>query len=98
MANFKVTLVDPTGIKQTLNVPENQYILEAAEDAGIVLPFNCRAGACSSCTAKIIKGSVNQSEGYFLHPRHLSDQFVLLCVAYPTSDCVIETDKEVDLE
>lgn len=98
MANYKVRLLSAGhNLDVTIDCPDDKFILEAAEDNNVELPYSCRAGSCSTCLGKVQKGSIDQPDQTFLDEEQTGNGFVLTCVAYPTSDCTILTHEEENL-
>lgn len=94
MAVYKVKLATPEGEEHEFEAPDDSNIQDAAETAGMELPYSCRAGACSTCAGQIAEGSVDQSDGAFLNESQMEKGYVLTCVSYPTSDRLIHSHKE----
>ncbi|MEB3279221.1 MAG: 2Fe-2S iron-sulfur cluster-binding protein [Lyngbya sp.] len=95
MAVYQVRLVNEArGLDQTIAVPDDEYILDIAEDLGIRLPSGCKQGNCSVCVAQLIEGEVDQSEQKFLCPSELEAGYTVTCVASPRSDCTLKTHQE----
>jgi len=80
----------------TVEVKENETVLEAGEDEGWDMPYACRQGQCVSCAGQITSGG--NAEDYVVHDdqqmlddNELGDGYTLTCVAYPKDDFTIET-------
>ncbi|WP_117594235.1 2Fe-2S iron-sulfur cluster-binding protein [Haloprofundus halophilus] len=80
----------------TIEIPNNQTVLESGEEEGWDLPYACRQGQCVSCAGQITSGG--NSEDYVVHDNQqmldegeLDEGYTLTCVAYPRADFTIET-------
>jgi len=87
-----VTLANRDG--RTVNCAADQSIFDACEAAGIALPIACRYGGCITCAARLVSGRVRQPNATALNRRQSRAGYVLLCVARPTTDCVLEVGVE----
>jgi len=94
---YSITLRSPDDTEEVIQCEDDQTILDAAEEAGLDLPYSCKAGACSSCAGKVLDGKVNNDEQSFLDEEQLDEGWSLLCVAYPESDCLILTEQEENI-
>lgn len=95
MTIYQVRLINEAiNLDKTINVPHDQYIWDIADEAGIKLPSGCLQGECSVCLAKLISGEIDQNEQNFLNETEIQKGYTVTCVAYPRSNCVLETHQE----
>ena len=74
-----------------LVVGENQSILQAALQNNISLPYSCRVGDCSTCSAMCKSGKVEMVKNNVLTDTDLAEGWVLTCTGHPlTEDVEIE--------
>ena len=87
---FQVTIAPS---QHQFTVTAEQTVLDAALAAGILLPYSCRSGACSTCKAKIVSGTIQPvpSAEVVLTPEEREAGYTLLCQARATSDLVVES-------
>lgn len=90
----KFTIIFKNRNNLALMVGEDETILDVAEAAGHVLPVGCRYGGCISCAAKLLEGKVRQPNGTALNRRQSGQGYILLCVARPQMNCIIDAGVE----
>jgi ring-1,2-phenylacetyl-CoA epoxidase subunit PaaE len=68
------------GRRRTFHMPrDGETVLDAAARAGIELPFSCRAGVCSTCRTKVVRGEVEMAQNYALEDWEVEQGYVLAC-------------------
>jgi ferredoxin len=67
----------------------NEAVLDAAQRAGLEIPFSCRKGVCGTCKGRVISGEVRAFAGDALGAAERAEGQVLFCNARPRSNLVI---------
>jgi len=77
------------GIRHRFPVTAEQSIIEAAQAAGLELPYSCRGGMCCTCRARLVEGKVDMAVNYSLERWELEAGYVLTCQSRPTTAKVV---------
>jgi ferredoxin-NADP reductase len=77
-----------SGTEQTLELESGDTILEAALQVREDTPYACMGGACGTCKAKLLAGTVEMDQNFALGKADLDDGYVLTCQSHPTSPTV----------
>jgi propane monooxygenase reductase component len=91
MADKHVVRFEPVGIE--IEVGEDQTILRAAFEQGVMLMHGCKEGQCSSCKSFVLDGDDIELDRYstFALPDFEKEEgYTLLCRAHAYEDLTIE--------
>jgi len=88
--------IEPTG--QTVEVREDQSLLDACLRAGIWLPHACCHGLCATCKVRVVEGEVDHGDAspFALMDFEREEGLALACCARPQSDLVVEAELDED--
>jgi ring-1,2-phenylacetyl-CoA epoxidase subunit PaaE len=81
---FAVATIIHDGKTNIAPVAKGEPVLDAALRAGLDLPWSCRAGMCSTCRARLTRGTVQMTQNYSLEPWEIDAGYILTCQAQPT--------------
>ncbi len=76
------------GRRRSFEMGRGELVLDAAERAGLDLPFSCRAGVCSTCRAKLVGGSAKMDHNVALEDWEVEAGYILCCQARPASEAL----------
>ena len=65
-------------------------VLEAAEDAGVSIPFECRSGICGQCKTRLVSGRVEMTVQDALTPADRSRRLILACQARAVGEIIVD--------
>lgn len=63
----------------------DETLLDAAEKAGVELPYSCCSGLCASCMCEVVEGEVSMLVNEVLDERDIKQKLILSCQAIPHS-------------
>ena len=75
------------------DVEDGMTLLQALEAGRIEIPSSCRNGTCRTCVCQLLQGSVRyEMEWPGLSTEEMDEGYVLPCVAFATSDVVLQQE------
>jgi len=64
-------------------------LLQAAQKAGLELPYSCAGGMCCTCRCRIVEGEAEMAVNYSLQPWEVEAGFTLACQSRPTTSRLV---------
>ncbi len=96
---YRLTLEWDAGRVEHVTADPDESVTEAADRAGVGLPYACLTGACATCTGQLLDGDLeHRREPRALKNRHREQDYVLLCIAEPRADSRIRVGSVVQSE
>ena len=92
MAIKRITILNRGN--KIFEVSDRKPLLQELREQGVDLPYGCEYGGCITCAAKLIDGEVDQRRQVALNNRQINDGYIILCVARPKSNLVLEIGVE----
>ena len=89
---FKVKISNRHG--KSYKVEDRRPLLDSLRQQGVDLPYGCKYGGCITCAAKLIDGEIDQRRQVALNNRQINDGYIILCVARPLSNLILEIGVE----
>lgn len=74
------------GSQRNFILPAGEVLIEAAQKAGIDVPYSCANGMCATCRCKLTKGRGDMAQNFSLEDWEVEAGFVLSCQLQPESD------------
>jgi glycine betaine catabolism B len=71
-------------------MPAGKTVLEAAEDLGVNINYDCRSGICGTCKTKLLAGRVTMATQDALDPLDRANNVILSCQARCIDQVVVE--------
>ena len=87
--NQTKALITMDGATQTITMPKDQSILDAALENAMDAPYACKAGVCSTCRCRVLEGDVEMVANHALEDYEVEKGYVLSCQAFPLTDNVV---------
>ena len=89
---FKIEISNRRG--KSYKVEDKRPLLDSLKEQGVDLPYGCKYGGCITCAAKLVYGEVDQRRQVALNNRQINDGYIILCVARPLSNLILEIGVE----
>lgn len=75
---------------KSLTVPAGKTVLDAAEDLGVNIDYDCRAGICGTCKVRLLPGQVRSKVEDALTPADRANHLILSCQALCLDEAAVE--------
>jgi ferredoxin len=73
-----------------LPISDRKTVLEAAEDLGVSINYDCRSGICGQCKIQLLAGHVTMETQDALTPGDRANNLILSCQARCIDQVAVE--------